>query len=125
MSSTSAADTTSEPTSAPARLSRPPTSAAGNALRPMTTQRSFEAGIAGDQHPGHAAGKGGKPPGERVNAVQADAALRRKERVLAGGAHADAPARAAQEGEEGAVGQRRGEYERKADCRDARAADGK
>ncbi len=81
----------SEPRSAPARLSRPPTSAAGKALRPMIDHRLVERLVERDEHPGDARREGRQPPGERVDAVQADAALGREQRVLAGGAHADAP----------------------------------
>ena len=50
--------------------------------------------------PAMPAGEGGEAPGQRVDAVQADAALRGEQRVLARRAHADAPARVAQESEQ-------------------------
>ena len=67
-----------------------------------------------------AAGEGGQPPGERVDAVQADAALRREQRVLAGRAHADAPARAAQEHEQAAIDAARASTSARPTARDAR-----
>ena len=100
MSSTSAAATISEPTSAPDQAVEPADQRSGEGLQADHHQRPLQPGVARDQHAGHAAGEGGEPPGERVDAVQADAALRREQRVLAGGAHADAPARPAQEGEQ-------------------------
>ena len=83
----------SAPISAPTRLSSPPTSAAGNAFSPMITMRAGQAGIERDQHAGERAGQRREPPGQRVDGVQIDAALRGEQRVLPGGAHAHAPAR--------------------------------
>ena len=53
-----------------------------------------------DQHAGERPVKRREAPGERVDRVQVDAALRGEQRVLPGGAHAHAPAAEAQEHEQ-------------------------
>ena len=53
-------------------------------LEPDHHHGLVEAGIERDQHAGDRSGQGRKPPGQRVDGVQVDAALRRQQRVLPG-----------------------------------------
>ena len=93
----------------------------GERLQAEHRHGPLESCVCGEQHARHAAGEGREAPGERVDAVQADAALRGQQRVLPRRAHADAPAREAQEREQEAIGGDGGQHERKADAGNARA----
>ena len=70
---------------APRRLSRPPTSAAVNPLRPMIGLCGEKRARA-EQHAGQRGGEHGGDPGERQDEVDVDLALAREQRVLGGAA---------------------------------------
>ena len=110
------------PARAPTRLSSPPTRAAGKALRPMMAMVWPSPESSAISMPASAPVSVESAPGQRIDGVQVDAALRRQQRVLAGGAHAHAPAPEAQERQQGAVDERRRQHQQRRTERDARAA---
>ena len=81
-----------------------------------------EPGVERDQHAGERAGQRREAPGERVDGVQVDAALRREQRVLPGGAHAHAPAAETQEAEQCRIDGGGREHQHGREGRDAGAA---
>jgi hypothetical protein len=72
-------------------------------LRPDHHHGLVEAGIERDQHPGNRSAQTRERPGQGIDRVQVDAALRRQQRVLSCRAHAHAPAPEAQECEQPAI----------------------
>src|SRR5262249_12563985 len=112
MASTSAPATMIAPTSAPMRLSRPPTSAGANALSPITTMvwSSPESSAI-------------SMPAKRIDRVEIDAALCRQQGVLPARAQSHAPPPEAQECEQSAIDQDGHDHHERRASRNPGAAD--
>ena len=91
MSTTSADATMSDPTSAPSRLSRPPTSAAGKRSQADRDHRGIEAGVERDQDSGGTCRKRRQSPSQGIGQIEIDPSLSRQQRVLPSRTHAQSP----------------------------------